>query len=165
MTDYTIVDNFLDKEVFENVKYKLLYGSLPWYYSSNVSGTNNDSDFYFSSVIYDHMNGINNEFLNVVVPIIAKIQPTILIRVKANLYPKTETPVHHKPHKDYEFPHQGAIFYINENDGPTVLENKVEVLPKENRILFFNPSELHHSVSCTNQNIRVNINFNYLKYY
>lgn len=165
MSKYEVVDNFLEKDTFNHIKQQMLYGSLPWYYSSNVSGISDDNDYYFSSVIFDHMTGQRNNFLDLLLPIISKIQPTILIRIKANLYPRTEVPVHHLPHRDYNFTHQGAIFYINENNGPTVLEDKTEIHSKENRILFFDPHQLHNSVSCTDQNIRVNINLNYLKYY
>ena len=165
MQNYSIVDNFLDKKDFEIIKQKIIYGGLPWYYSSNVSGANNDNDLYFASLMYDHMQNINSEFLNIVLPIIAKIQPTILIRVKANLYPNVGKQVHHDSHRDYTFTHQGAIFYVNENNGPTVIDGVTEVYPKENRILFFDPSMPHHSVTCTDSNIRVNVNFNFLKLY
>ncbi len=165
MEKYSVVDNFLSEKDFETIKYKLTYGGIPWYFSSNISGHGDDNDVYFASTIYDHMANLNTEFLNVVLPIVAKIQPTILIRIKANLYPNIGKQVHHSSHKDYTFPHQGAIFYINENNGPTVLDGVTEIIPKENRILFFDPSELHHSVTCTDQNIRINLNFNYLKFY
>lgn len=164
MKNYTVVDNFLEKKEFEKLKHKITYGGIPWYFSSNISGHGDDTDVYFASVLFDHMSNTHSEFLNDVLPIIAMIQPTILIRVKANLYPNTGKQIHHASHKDYSFSHQGAIFYINENNGPTVLDGKEEIFPKENRILFFDPSELHHSVSCTDKNIRINLNFNYLKF-
>jgi hypothetical protein len=165
MKNYSVVDNFLNQNEFQTIKEKITYGGIPWYFSSNISGHKDDNDVYFASTIYDHMSNTSSEFLNVVLPVIAKIQPTILIRVKANLYPNSGKQVHHAPHRDYTFSHQGAIFYINENNGPTVLDDGTEILPKENRILFFDPSELHHSVSCTDQSIRLNLNFNYLKFY
>lgn len=165
MQSYNVVDNFLEKKEFEKIKQSIMYGGMPWYYSSNVSGKNEDDDMYFASILYDHMSGARNDFLNVVLPVIAKIQPTILIRVKANLYTNTGTQKHHSSHKDYSFPHKGAIFYLNENNGPTVIDGVTEVLPKENRILFFDSSKAHHSVTCTDQSVRININFNYLKFY
>ena len=60
------------------------------------------------------------------------------------------------------FPHKGAIFYINTNNGFTVLEDGTEIASVSNRLLLFNPSEPHHSTSCTDVKRRVNINFNYL---
>lgn len=166
MQKYSIVDNFLEKEVFDIVKHNMTYGGIPWKYSSVITGggDSDDSDHYFASILYDHMTNFSTEYLSTVLPIIAKIQPTILIRVKANLYPNSGKQIHHDSHRDYSFSHQGAIFYINENNGPTVLDGVTEIYPKENRILFFDPSELHHSVSCTDKSIRLNINFNYLKF-
>jgi len=82
------------------------------------------------------------------------------MRIKGNLYPSTETIVHHMDHIDYEFPHRGAIFYINTNNGLTVIDGK-EVESIENRLLLFDPAIPHHSTTCTNDKCRVNVNFNF----
>ena len=58
--------------------------------------------------------------------------------------------------------HKTAIFYINSNNGFTVLENDTKIESIENRLLLFNGSKKHHSTSCTNSGARININFNYL---
>ena len=70
--------------------------------------------------------------------------------------------VHHDNHIDMAFPHKGGIFYITSNNGFTVLEDGTEIASVSNRLLLFNPSEPHHSTSCTDVKRRVNINFNYL---
>jgi hypothetical protein len=82
------------------------------------------------------------------------------MRIKGNLYPSTETIVHHMDHIDYEFPHRGAIFYLNTNDGLTVVNNQ-EVESIENRLLLFDPTVPHHSTTYTNDKCRVNVNFNF----
>ena len=56
----------------------------------------------------------------------------------------------------------GAIFYVNTNDGLTVLDNEVEIDSVSNRLLVFDGSTMHHSTTCTNQKRRVNINFNFM---
>ena len=57
---------------------------------------------------------------------------------------------------------KSAIFYINTNNGLTVLEDGTEIKSVANRLLLFNASEPHHSTTTSNENRRVNINFNYL---
>ena len=83
-------------------------------------------------------------------------------RAKANLYGRTKELVHHDNHADTNFSHKGAIFYINSNNGFTVLEDGTEIKSVRNRLLLFDPSKPHHSTSCTDDKRRVNINFNYI---
>ena len=64
-------------------------------------------------------------------------------------------------HFDLSFPHKGAIFYVNTNDGFTVLEDGTEIKSIENRVLLFDPSTKHHSTTCTDKKVRITINFNY----
>jgi len=53
------------------------------------------------------------------------------------------------------------LFYLNTNDGLTVLEDGTEIKSIENRILLHDASKPHHSTTCTDADRRVNINFNY----
>ena len=82
------------------------------------------------------------------------------IRIKANLYPRTDTIIHHKDHVDYTFEHKAAILYLNTNDGFTVIGDK-KIESVANRMLLFNPQIPHHSTTCTDTQFRSNINFNY----
>ena len=77
------------------------------------------------------------------------------------MYPSTSKRYHHPDHIDYSYSHKGAIFYVNTNDGITVLEDGTEIKSIENRVLLFDPSTKHHSTTCTDQKVRININFNY----
>jgi hypothetical protein len=96
-------------------------------------------------------------------PILNVIQPKKLIRIKANLYTKTKEIEYHPLHQDYSFEHKGAIYYINSNDGKTVINNgKVEIDSVENSLLLFNSRLPHGSTSTSNKNARINININYI---
>ena len=97
-------------------------------------------------------------------PIINKIEPISLIRIKGNMYHRTETLQEHGQHIDYTFPHKGAIFSINTNNGYTKLHDGTIVDSVANRMLLFDSSLPHNSTSCTNEKTRVNINFNYVRY-
>ena len=75
--------------------------------------------------------------------------------------PSTPKIVYHDPHVDIPWQHKGAIFYVNTNNGVTVLEDGTEIESIENRLLLFDSSKEHSSTSCTDAKVRVNINFNY----
>ena len=59
-------------------------------------------------------------------------------------------------------PHEVMILYINTNDGYTVFEDGTKVESVANRALFFNGKFKHAGTTCTDQPIRVVLNFNYL---
>ena len=84
-----------------------------------------------------------------------------LIRVKANLYPNQSIKEINEMHVDYDYKHKGAIFSVNTNNGGTLLKDGTKIDSLENRMLFFDASEEHDSVNCTDEKVRVNINLNY----
>lgn len=157
-----IIDNFLPKEQFLNIQNIFMSKEMPWYYQSSINKNHKEDDLnsYFTHGLYYQNSGYSN-FFNYILPIVEFINPKALIRVKANLYLKTEKINVHEPHIDYNFKHKGAIFYINTNNGKTILYNGVKVDSIENRLLLFDPSKEHNSTSTTNSKCRININFNY----
>ena len=74
---------------------------------------------------------------------------------------KTGKVEHHAPHRDSEFKHQGALFYLTTCDAPTTMADGTEIESIENRLLLFDPTSMHSSSSPTNAPFRVTINFNY----
>ena len=77
-----------------------------------------------------------------------------------NLYTRTENLIHHSDHRDMDISHKGGLFSLNTCDGFTVIEGK-EIESVANRMIYFDPSVLHHSTNCTNASARMNININY----
>ena len=117
------------------------------------------ASYYFT---HEFWSGFHTEpQTHIFAPILNLLECKAMMRIKANLYPSTETIVHHDNHTDYEFSHKGAIFYLNTNNGLTVLEDETEVQSIENRLLIFDASKPHHSTTCTNDKCRVNVNFNF----
>ena len=158
---YEIIDNFLDYLVFSKIK-KAIHNnsSFPWYCIDGVSKKGIDDGIYFIHMFYDTSFQHSN-YIDLINPIISKINPKAIIRIKGNLYSKTETLQKHGWHEDFDFEHKGCIFYLNTNDGKTILEDGTEIDSVENRMLFFEPHIKHRSTNCTDENSRVNINFNY----
>jgi len=164
-----VVDNFLPLEEFKLIEDIFLHdkGDLwfPWYFAGHVGVTEKtESDgFYFIHNFYDHGIEECSQFLDLVADILfSKINIQQLIRAKANLFLKTEVLTTYAKHVDQCEPHKGAIFYLNTNNGFTILDDGTKVESVANRILFFDSSKPHASTNCTDVPRRVNFNINYL---
>lgn len=161
---YKVIDNFLEKDYFNSLVN--LLGDIPWYYTSNVA-YNNDKEIENNKFYLYHMFYIDNRPTG---PLYEKLLPVIdllggesLIRIKANLYPNTETLHEHPVHTDLPFTHTGGLLSMNTCDGYTKLADGTKINSIANRILIFDPGEEHCSTTTTNIPARFNINFNYLQ--
>ena len=161
--NYKIIDNALPQEEFENIKNNMLNSNFPWNLTTVITNEREvlptHASFYFTHMFWD---GFNIESASqIFAPLLNLMNCHALMRIKANCYPSTPEVIVHDNHFDYPFPHKGAIFYLNTNNGLTILEDKVEVESIENRLLLFDPSKMHTSTTCTDTKCRINVNFNY----
>ena len=162
---HKIIDNFLDKETFKKVQEIVLSENTPWFFQESVEFAKTHKEYkenknaYFSHLVFDQW--VNSKLFDLLLPITRPLNYKALIRIKLNLYPKTDKLTVHRPHKDYEYKHKGAIFYFNTNNGKTILQDKIEIDSKENRILLFDPSKFHQSTNTTDTKARINMNINY----
>lgn len=163
--EYKIIDDFLPKEEFELIQYGITESqNLAWYLNNFIAGVAdleaNPKDYYFTHLFYaDHR--VRSDNFKMFNTFLEMIDCKALIRVKGNLYPSTEEVRHHRNHQDYDFSHKAALLFINDNNGLTVLDDKIEVESKANRVLLFDPSIPHHSTSCSDAKYRITVNFNY----
>ena len=158
-----IIDNFFDPTYFKELQSFFLDQPtrIPWFFvpTMNKEHSQDNTMSYFEHLVYqDHP---NSDFYKFLEPVVDLFQMKELIRIKCNCYTATEKLVNHSPHKDYDFTHKGAIISINNCDGYTLLQDGSKVNSVANRVLFFDPSEMHSSTNCTNQKARFNINVNY----
>ena len=160
---YQIIDNFLTQDKFLKVKKSILNPEFSWNISPCVSNTNENlkttSSYYFTHLFYSGLY-VDTQAV-VLMDILNQLEVKSLVRIKANLYPCTDVIEYHSKHIDFNHPHKGAIFYLNTNDGFTILEDETKVESVENRILLFDASKPHNSTTCTNDKCRVNVNFNF----
>ena len=173
---YELIDNFLPLDVFDKLKTFLLpvdvyknEGQMPWYYipagnvvhQSSFDSTCNWRLFYLSHIVYDHV--IESSFYERIISHFwEQLNIKSLIRIKINMYPNTEKLHEHGMHVDYDYPHKAAILSINTCDGYTKLEDgQIKIDSIANRMLLFDASKPHSSTTCTDQPVRMNINFNY----
>lgn len=154
-----IIDNVLEPHILKDIRSRLLHDSFPWY----VESTNKDADNCYLIHVFQHIDGVCSEFSEITYPILNYIQPKAITRTKANFYDGTLNVEQHEWHKDYDWEHKGAIFYLNSNDGYTEFRDGTKVESVENRLLLFDPSVEHRSTSCSvlSAPYRLNMNFNY----
>lgn len=158
--NYKIVDNFLSKEDFLKIKKEMLGDKFPWYYNAYVSKQVAKDGFYFTHLFYNNY-AIHSDKINLINPILEKLKPKAIIRIKGNCYVNTHKIIEHKKHVDCNFEHKGFIYYVNTNNGFTRLEDGTKIESIENRGLFFDAGLKHNSATCSDKQVRVNINFNY----
>jgi hypothetical protein len=157
---YEIIDNFLPQEDFKKLKDTMMSEDFEWYYNESVADEKSNDNFYFTHTFYKNY-APNSNRIFLIEPIILKIKPLAIIRIKGNFYPKTEKIYEHNKHIDYNLEHKGFLFYLNTNNGFTRLNDNTIIKSIENRGLFFDAHIIHNSSTCTDQNGRININFNY----
>lgn len=160
-TKYKVVDNFLDQYSFKKLQEMILSNQLPWYYNSSVATQTSQDGSYFTHYFYVGNIGQQQRF-DAIQDVINILNPYVILKIKANLYPQTKKIIEHGQHVDYDFKHKGFILYINDNDGYTRLEDGTKIKSVANRGLYFDASRKHNSTTCTDAAARFNINFNYI---
>ena len=159
---YEIIDNFLDEENFKLLKDNLESSLFPWYYSPKVAYLNYESETFYFYHLIAFAETSSSFCFDLIRPILNKLDYEVLIRIKANLYTNMGKLIEDPPHKDFNFSHKGAIFFINTNNAPTILQDGIKIEAIENRLVKFDPSLLHNSTHPTDTKKRITINFNYI---
>lgn len=160
---YKILDNFLPTDKFSELQDVFIrQNNLPWFFNPSVSGELTDglNDFYFTHLFFGD-NKIMSDYFFIFEDLIKLLEIKALIRIKANLYTKTEQIYQHPFHKDYNYSHKAAILYINSNNGKTILNESIKIDSVANRLLVFDPQIKHASTTCTDKQARINVNFNF----
>jgi hypothetical protein len=157
-----IIHNLLEPSVFKEIQTIVFSNDFPLYYQSEVGKISDKSDFYFSHLFYVD-DKQNSDFMSLIVnPILDKLKPKKLIRVKLNCYTKKEKHIQTAYHRDLEYPHKVALFSLNTCNGYTYFKkSKKKVYSVENDCVLFNGLLEHCSVNQTDENLRINININY----
>jgi len=154
---YKVYDNFLSEEEFLKIKNLILNSEFSWNLTPNVSNLQENlkitSSYYFTHLF---------ETYEIFESLLNKLNPTKIIRIKANLYPSTEQIEKHSNHIDYDYENIGAIYYLNTNNGLTISGDTVKVESVKNRLLLFDASRPHCSTTCSDDKCRVNVNLNFL---
>lgn len=191
MKEYKVYDDILNKESLKTLQEYFLKGQdgLEWFYLEKIVGSKSKKLFNGPSSIETKVGAgfvisIPNEHINIdkkILSIIDEIKSWVeeknnkkyayTLRTKINLTkPQTfsDVDIINAIHLDTQIEHTSYVFYINTNDGYTLLYNddKTEILQKvdciENRILIFDGLIPHAGVPSTNEDKCV-INCNLMK--
>ena len=168
-----IYDNFLDTELFKPLQEILLGPNFSWVYNDKITAEKyngikqDDYVFQFTHLFFRgplQMDWSPQTFnIN---PVLNAIAPRAWTRIKANL--GTRDPEHTMGgwHTDAKVGELSvnlttAIFYMNTNNGYTLLETEEKIESVENRLVVFPCDMLHTGVSQTDTKIRVTLNLNF----
>jgi hypothetical protein len=155
MIKMQIIDNFLSDIEFDEVFSMIADTEFPWFYGLVTSGSKYSQ---FTHCFYNHDQPTHYyprlRFFR------EKLKVKSLVRIKANLNPRTETLEEYNYHIDYE-DMKTAILYLNTCDGYTKFKTGEKVDSVKNRIVIFDSNLEHTGTSCTDQFGRLVINFNY----
>ncbi len=145
-------------------KYKKLAGSGNTF---KVDHSNtNLNNLQLVHVFYDNHSPLGSSF-EILHPILQKLQPAALIRIKANLVMCRDSIIESDMHTDII---QGStddymktsILYLNTCNGYTKFENGDVVESVANRLVTFPQYLRHCGTTCTDKPLRSVINFNYI---
>lgn len=172
---FEIIDNFLEKENFDLIKNTFFPkditnpNNFAWHYQKGIVRDPDlgptgyeDHDWMYVHPLYSTDNGLKfDKYYSLVKPILNKLKIKRLFDIRANLLVPTKEHIYHEFHTDRKVPHQVALFYMTTCDGFTVLKDTTVVECLENRMLLFDGSIEHHSVTSIDYP-RCVININYV---
>lgn len=182
MDDIIEIKNIISKDYQNHLLSLMTSFEFPWAFNPNmVSGDDcfvgqEDNLAGFNHFFYER-GEVKSTFFQLIYPLVLNLtsQPNTpfnrLIRMRANLsLSNKHSPLeHHMPHIDSFFPHWNAIYYVNSNDGDTVIFNetndnydpgqddilkikqnnftiKKRITPEQGKIVIF-PGKYYHSSS------------------
>ena len=162
-----LIENFLPEDDFLNIKQALSSNEFNWNFNDTIASANSNPDNFqfvhnFFTITNPYLEKPQSNKSHILKPLLLKLQPLHLLRVKANLRPRTDKHILSNFHIDLNLKQTTAIFYLNTCNGYTLFEDNTKVLSVENRILIFDGSLKHCGASCTDKKRRILININYI---
>jgi hypothetical protein len=167
MKDLKIINNALEEKNSETIKAIMTQSpEFAWFFNDGVSKVY-DGHIQFLHHFYRNY-GVNSDWMSMLDPIIKLLNPLSLVRIKANLLVRTPKIIEHGMHIDQAVKDnkklKTAIYYVNTNNGYTRFKkDKKKIISKQNKLVIFNNDLEHTGTTCTDERIRVVINFNYVE--
>ena len=174
MSDIQIRDNILPEEELRKLQNVMLLDStqnnqtIPWsisnmYESEDEIMCEKKEAFFWTHTFHDRQR-VESKYFEILYPLLDKINPKALVRIRANCNVITDRIIEHGYHTDVlSNPFcKTSIFYLNTNNGYTKFkEDGYKVHSVANRLCTFPCSVSHTSTTATDVTQRIVINFNY----
>jgi len=165
---YRVIDNFLSEEEFNNLHSIIMGVGFPWYFNEYIVDPTHDVKNGITKGQFTHyffgQSRVKSDLIDILNPILDKLNVTALIKAKANLGHRDEVLYETGWHVDFDdIKAKTAVFYMNTNDGYTKFQetgDKVESVA--NRLLEFDTNMVHTGTTVTSTPSRVVLNFNYI---
>ena len=174
-----IEDNFLEQKVFDELQTLMMGKNFTWYFRSRYYAQQQEEEvvkeedvldqFQFTHTFYD-AGAQRSSYMEQVQCFLELLSVLSIGRIRANLNTRLPTFIKNPFHSDMENILEEkqkqwttSIFYVNTNNGYTLFEDGTKVESVANRMLIFPAHMKHTGTSCTDQQIRIVINFNYYK--
>ena len=186
MKNFTVIDNFLPEDIHKNISDMVFGGTIPLFYQHNtltktelgkndqLNKTHNidkEGHAFFYHMFFNDLRTFSSDYNSAYIPIIEKINPIALMRVKMNVYTNPNyrslseriSSGWHVDMKLCEHKYTTAVYHINTNNGYTLFEDGTKVKSVANRLVTFPGNTLHTGITQTEEETRALINLNYLK--
>lgn len=178
-----VADNFLSPGQWKDLNkvfFDMGHQGITWGYSPTIVAYGEDKITSTGYFVHNFLlEGDKSDFYYAIEPLYHKIMELdyehypIVSRVKANLFPRTSTVEQHAYHYDMTaiveetkehipLPHINAVYILNNSDGYTAFEDGSKIASVANRMIVFDGAIKHASTSCTNEQCRISINFNFI---
>ncbi len=157
-----IYKNFLPKKVFNTLKNTMMGYYFPWYFNDYINNSSENKNYFQFTFTFLRNEEYQcwGEWKDVIIPVLKNIKYKKIFRIKANLLTRTNEIIQYDFHTDQEKGTTG-ILYLNNCNGYTKFENGKKVISEENKYVEFDSSLKHTGSSCTDEQRRIVINFNY----
>ena len=174
MNNLQIRDNVLTEEELRKLQNAMLLDStqnnrtIPWgisnmYESEDDIMCEEKEAFFWTHTFHDRQR-VESKYFEILYPLLDKINPKALVRIRANCNTITDRIIEHGYHTDVPLGTncRTSIFYLNTNNGYTKFKEDGSIVNSvANRLLTFSSDMKHTSTTATDVTQRVVINFNY----
>ena len=162
MIEKEVIDNFLPANEFNFIRETIADVSFYWgFIPKSVTGEKPQLVHLFCDSIMGFTSG---QAQSIMAPLVNKLQPSAVLKAKANLQWQRDTIIEDPLHVDFTgVQATTSILYMNTCNGYTHFEDGSKVHSVANRIVTFPTQTLHAGANCTDDIARVVINFNYHK--
>jgi hypothetical protein len=186
-----VIDNFLSPKYFLTIKQFIEDSNFSWFFKKDITHPNdpniNLNSFGFDNWVVQNFESTGSQISQILTGFFGQLLDTTecsrLSKSRIDMTMFSSTKHRHTTHVDLFEPHIASVFYITDSDAETIIYDKQcfsceqyqnninfdelkitnTIIPKENRLLFFDGSYLHTGCSPSEYKNRIIINSDLIK--